>query len=339
VVAQSYDELEWHLRRLRYARREGKLVFLLGAGINTEYGLPDWSQMLVALTEESHGLRPAEYPFEIGESKSFIDAVVADPLLQAASIRGAYATSNDWLRALDKVLKVGDKDVARKLRDRSKPLARIARMVRDQYWADRSRHVAVLTFNFDDLLEEALRFALGRDGHVLTSVSNAAELSRVRQRPGVFVYHLHGSLATKKDSDVVLDAYEYVQILAAPANHWSWACMNAYLFQKDAGVIFIGLSLLDPSLWLLLTQSAANGMPLSAIFVGKPLSPAPPKPSKSGRARSARKALRKALSAAWVMHDMQKLFDNLLEELSLVPYHVTAWSEIGELLDRINDDD
>src|SRR5262249_40418113 len=144
---------------------------------------------------------------------------------------------------------------------------------------------------------------------LVVSVANKTELARARQRPGIYIYHLHGSLENR-DSDIVLDAYSYVSILAAPGNHWSWNCMNTFLFQKDAGSMFIGLSLLDPSLRLLLTQSAANGLPLSAVFIGKPLEP----PLLKEQAT--------ALKIAWMMRDVQTLFDNLLEELSLIPYHV-----------------
>jgi hypothetical protein len=236
-------------------------------------------------------------------------------------------------------------------------LGKVACIAADQYRADSRRHIAILTFNYDDLLETALRKELTAPSastliprHPLTEkeasrvvvpVANAAQMGRARQRPGIYVYHLHGSLANK-DSDIVLDAYDYVRILSAPGNHWSWACMNTFLFQKDSGAVFIGLSLLDPSLRLLLTQSAANGMPLSAVFVGKPLEPklllprsslsmpnSSESPSESRLSEeiehARRAALAESLKIAWMMRDMQKLFDNLLEELSLIPYHVTAW--------------
>lgn len=361
-MAHGYDELEWHILRLRYAREAGKLVFLLGAGINTEYGLPNWSQMLVRLTEGSGRLHRAEQPLTHEEARRSIDGVIIDPLLQAAALRAAYPSPADWVRALRSILKFED-DV---LDNETKPLGRIAKVVAQQYLQDPQRHIAVLTFNYDSLIKKALDRAMGDQADVVTVVSTADELARVRHRPGIFVYQLHGSLANEK-SDIVLDAYSYVRILSAPANHWSWSCMNTFLFQKDAGVMFIGLSLVDPSLRLLLTHAAENGMPLSAIFIGNPLealvpsacslpssarrySPAllPRLASSGSRLRFPRKApsrryersllrdrLQKALTAAWMKHDVQRLFDNLLEELSLIPYHVTEWSEVGDLIDRV----
>jgi SIR2-like domain len=321
-VAQSYDELEWHILRLRHAREAGKLVFLLGAGVNTEYDLPNWRQMLIRLTEGCGRLHAPQHALSEQESGAFINQVIIDPLMQAASLRAAYASPADWVRALKRVLAF-DKNV---LDDEAKPLGRIAKVVGDQYRKDPQRHVAVLTFNYDSLIVNALQREMGTDADVVISVSTGNELARVRHRPGIFVYQLHGSLENEK-SDIVLDAYSYVRILAAPANHWSWSCMNTFLFQKDAGVMFIGLSLVDPSLRLLLTHAAENGMPLSAIFVGDPLDAPILDP------------LPKALTAAWMKHDVQRLFDSLLEELSLIPYHVTEWSEVGELIDRVGAED
>lgn len=361
-MAHSYDELEWHIRRVRCARKAGKLVFVLGAGINSEYEVPNWSELLVRLSEYCGRLHRSRHKLTDEESKSFIDGVVLDPLLQAASLRGAYASSEDWVRALKEILKVKEKC----LEDKTKPLGRIAKVVAGQYRADKQRHIAVLTFNYDSLIEEALKLEMRTAKDVVHSVSTGEKLARVRHRPGIFVYHLHGSLENE-ESEIVLDAYSYVRLLAAPANHWSWSCMNTFLFQKDAGVMFIGLSLLDPSLRLLLTHAAENGMQLSAIFIGSPLGapvPAKDRGASFGGARTARRlrflttrmpssirqsrpspatsspqALAKALTAAWLKYDMQRLFDNLLEDLSLVPYHVTDWSEVGHVIEWVGRDD
>lgn len=362
-MAHSYDELEWNILRLRHACDEGKLVFLLGAGINTEYGLPNWSGMLVRLTQESGRLHAPQHPLTSAESKSFIDGVIIDPLLQAAALRGAYASPVDWVRALKRVLAFPD-DV---LQNDSKPLGRIAKIVAQQYRNNPEKHIAVLTFNYDSLIRKAIEREMGNESDIVTSVSTGHELARVRHRPGIFVYQLHGSLDNEK-SEIVLDAYSYVRLLAAPANHWSWSCMNTFLFHKDAGVMLIGLSLVDPSLRLLLTHAAETGMPLTAIFIGNPLEAPVPHPKAltgawmNGRQRTSkarpvgrltwdrqriskaltaarrkhhRKRMAKALTGAWMKYDVQRMFDDLLEELSLIPYHVTDWSEVGELIDRI----
>ena len=103
--------------------------------------------------------------------------------------------------------------------------------------------------------------------------------------------------------------------------------MNLYLFRQEAAAMFLGLSLVDPSLRLLLTQSATRGMTLSGLYVSRPF---PDLPSEDmGRAHAL------ALTA----RDVFNLFDDVLMDLSLVPYHVTAWSEIVRLLEIVANDD
>ena len=103
--------------------------------------------------------------------------------------------------------------------------------------------------------------------------------------------------------------------------------MNLYLFQQDAVAMFLGLSLVDPSLRLLLTQSAAKGMTLSGLFISKPFPDLPPSRMKRTRA------------LALIARDVLDLFDDVLMDLSLVPYHVTSWSEIVRLLEIVANDD
>ena len=104
------------------------------------------------------------------------------------------------------------------LDDHNKPLGKIARIAAEQYQADPRRHIAILTFNFDGLVEAALQRHLGQTEaeRIVVSVANPTELGRARQRPGIYVYHLHGSLENR-DSDVVLDAYSYIRIWPHPA--------------------------------------------------------------------------------------------------------------------------
>src|SRR4051794_13677202 len=85
VGHHSYDEIGWHLKRLRRAAGEGKLVFLLGAGVSMPYGLPDWRRLLISLMEETGRLRlprrrPQAFENRLGE---VLSAITDDVLLQA----------------------------------------------------------------------------------------------------------------------------------------------------------------------------------------------------------------------------------------------------------------
>lgn len=314
---RNHDEVLWSLQRLRRARVDGRLVFVLGSGINTAYGLPDWSRLLIRLLVQSKRLRASIDPDDPRIAR-LLTEIVPDPLLQAAVTRKAYP---GWLDALRDALQPKNASAT----DPDKPLAQIAQIVAKQYLEDRRRHVAVLTFNYDNLLDEALKAALGAQSVAFTSVARADTFATSVHSAGVFVYHLHGFIEDP-DSDIVLDAASYVSILGSPGRHWSWDCMNLYLFQQDAAAMFLGLSLVDPSLRLLLTQSATKGMTLSGLYVSKPF-PQLDEPN-----------LRTARELALIARDVVDLFDDVLIDLSLTPYHVASWDEIVTLLEIISND-
>lgn len=248
-----------------------------------------------------------------------VEKIIPDPLLQGAVARQAYATPTLWRAAIRKCIEEKPEYPAT---DPNLPLARIAEMVASQYRSDRKRHVAVLTFNYDDLLEKALRAALGpSDAQAMHSVSTQSDYSRSIHSSGIFIHHLHGYI---DGDEPILDSTSYLRVLSTPGSHWSWDCLNFYPFQRDHATLFLGLSLVDPSLRLLLTRWAEKGLSFSGVFISSPM-PSPPPTLR----------IDEQLELAHISRDILRLFDEVLESLSLVPYHVSAWSELNELLEAI----
>ncbi|HEX3067827.1 MAG TPA: SIR2 family protein [Thermoanaerobaculia bacterium] len=249
-----------------------------------------------------------------------LQGIIPDPLLQAAIVRQGYLKPDLWVKAIRGHLReLKDRPAA----DSSKPLYQIARLVMGQYSADRHRHVPLLTFNYDHMLEYALESAAQpRDRSSIYSISRESDYAASIFRPGVFVYHLHGDALS--DDSPIFDATSYLRVLGSPGRHWSWDCLSATLFQRGTGAMFIGLSLVDPSLRLLLTQWAEKGLPLSGIYVSSP-APSPPD----------HLTWEEKLNLANISRDILRLFDDVLTQLSLIPYHVTLWDEIQELLKEI----
>jgi hypothetical protein len=317
-LTPAYEDLIWHLGRLRKACDDGKLVFVLGSGINKSYGLPDWRDLLERLMRECSRVREgSRVASHLGAQ---LQAIVAEPLLQAAVGRQGYRTPELWNEAIRRNLAVTRGNA----QDQEKPLYDIADLVMRQYEQDRHRHIPLLTFNYDRLFEVALqaRASTARDLAAIHSISNEREYAASIYRPGMFIYHLHGDAMS--ETSPILDAASYLRVLGSPGRHWSWDCLTATLFQRGAGTMFIGLSLVDPSLRLLLTQWAEKGLPLSGVYVGAP--PPPPPVTLPPEER---------LKLAKVTRDILHLFDEVLMQLSLVPYHVTDWQEIGDLLNDI----
>ncbi len=319
MAFSNFDDLAWHIRRLQRARRNGQLVLVLGSGINSDCGLPDWPKLIVDLLLDSGRIRKAK---AVGDKaiRSILEEVIRDPLLQAVAVRSAFSRKDQWLAALkNHVAQYRREDVA----DPCKPIGKIAALVKQQYLTDRHRHVAVLTFNYDDVLEVALQSLLAEeDQEKVHPVANEEGFFGSLHRAGIFIYHLHGYVGAEED-DIVLDAGSYVNILASPGRHWSWQCMNRYLFHGETAALFLGLSLFDPSLRLLLTQASVRGLALSGVYVARPF----PKLEDDSPDRLRRKA--------FAATDIVRLFDEVLRELSLVPYFVKSWDELPAFLDHI----
>jgi hypothetical protein len=299
------------------------LIFVLGSGINKSYHLPDWRELLERLLRDCGRVRDGSGAESLGIQ---LQLIVPDPLLQAAVGRQGYRRPALWIEAIRKHVRELDHFPAT---DPKKPLYAIADLVLSQFEADRSRHISVLTFNYDNLLEKALfARAVPGDHDWIHSISNESDYAASIHSAGVFVHHLHGFAFD--DNSPIFDAASYLRVLGSPGRHWSWDCLAANLFQRGAGTMFIGLSLVDPSLRLLLTHWADKGLPLSGLYVSAP----PPLPQAG--ARDSKTALVEAqLSIAHSTRDIVRLFDAVLERLSLIPYHVTVWDEIIDLLEVI----
>jgi hypothetical protein len=288
------------------------------------YGLPDWRQLLVALMEETGRLRlprqrSAAFETRLGE---VLSAITDDPLLQAEAARTGYDGARRWTATVKEILAARNADVT-SMRGN---IMDIAELVAGQYPAASNRHVAVLTFNYDDLLERALRLRLGNRVNIHVIGGAAAWKATLIDEPGIFIFHLHGVI-TEPESAPILNASSYVELLRAPANHWSWDCMKRYLFSwPHSGAILLGLSLTDPSVRLLLTEAASKQSSLSALFVTKPFPSLPPSDPPD---------LTLDRDLAYVARDMQTLLDEALATLSLVPYHVGEWAEVREILQRV----
>jgi hypothetical protein len=296
-------------------------VFVLGAGINKTYGLPDWPELLEGLLRRSGRVRFGS----IGTLQLWrqLQDIASDPLMQAAIVRQGYRDSQHWIASIHEHLREHWDKPSAQIR---KPLYRIADLVMRQYEMDRHRRVSVLTFNYDHLLENALfARAAQRDRNAINAVSGEEQYASSTHRPGVFVYHLHGDTYSK--AGPILDVVSYLPVLASPGTHWSWDCLTNNLFEREAAAMFLGLSLADPSLRLFLLQWAAKGFRLSGVYVAGP----PP-------AASANLTLEQRLDAANSSSDIVELLDRVLEQLCLVPYHVTVWDELNDLLEVVAHD-
>lgn len=226
---------------LSAALRNGRLTLVCGAGISIEAGIPSWNDLLLNLletmmnkisTNESISLRGAN-PDEFQKRYS-----------PSALIVGKYLKQNlgtDFLPNLRDALYASNPLSCNQIN----AIVELARPQRDGKHLD-----SIITFNFDDLIEENLKN---------NNIRNKTIYSEgVRISPNELpVYHVHGYLPRKgkisKDMDVVFSEDAYHSQFIEP---FSWSNLVQLNALSQSTCLFIGLSLTDPNLRRLLDVAA-----------------------------------------------------------------------------------
>lgn len=240
------------LAQLKYAWRYKELVIFLGAGMSLPYGIPSWRDLVFQLLLDAD----SEYKYFWPE------------------YRLALA---DWMRkhfefdllALSRVVKTMIKErkkkpteqalqFAQEVRKRlypdnlSKPgghsaLATLAKLMQPA-WKQGRGPCAIVSMNFDDLFEQEL----SHFGVPFTPVLHEGCIVT----ESLPILHPHGYLPQRGKIDhpfLVFSEDEYHQLAHTPF-HWGVAEMLTFL--RRFTVLFIGLSMADPTLRRLLDATA-----------------------------------------------------------------------------------
>jgi hypothetical protein len=196
------------------------LALLLGAGVSSFYGLPEWVPLVNALR------------YRFGEAS--IDSS-GDPMLAAAELRIKHFKDKtpEFLVAVHDELYRGTTVALERIRQ-NPALAAIGSLVMASRRGSASK---VITFNYDDLLETYLEY----HGFVTTSVA------RPRHWAGnsdVTIYHPHGYLPRdrKEDwsEDIIIGTQEYLQLMQPDVGNL-WRPLLQTLMRTHS-FIYIGLS-------------------------------------------------------------------------------------------------
>lgn len=315
----GHHDLKHYRDAARAAANRGRLVFVVGAGINTSRGGPTWSELLGELAKSAPGLARNLAKTRAIEAGKLVEAQIANVLLQARVLRRALPGSS-WERAMIRAVSPGGKESA------ADPLRAVARVICAQALMNPHRSIEAATFNYDSLLEESIRRELESTSAEIRirKVYSAQQYrdARLRPKPGVYIYHLHGSVDAP--NEVILDDSSYLKILEAPGRHWSWRCLDALLDRREEcdTAIYVGLSLADPSLSLWLGRQSARfeytaSPPSSALFVTGP-------PMWSHRRHEVKAA-----------RSLERFADEALLDLGLVAVRLHSWNDLAEMLDDL----
>lgn len=265
VALESKAE-DWKTQRnevinaIRDQYKSGRFSMFLGAGVSSSAGLPDWDTLLNSLfvsmlTEDAAGTRSAdsEQTSSIVKRLRQIDGPSA--LMLARYIRKGITTDSptEQGKFIDAVTTQLYGLRNKKYSISSNLIKSIANLCAPSRTGAKMR--AVLTYNFDDLLEREVK---GR-GLSYRSIFEELDLPSPEELP---IYHVHGFLPEDRSeyeninkATLVFSEEGYHQIYGE-AYHWSNLIQLNSL--KETSCLMVGLSLTDPNLRRLLEISAKS---------------------------------------------------------------------------------
>lgn len=224
------------LKGLNAAWRRGSLVFFVGAGASQAYGLPGWRSLVLDLLAESDSSRFLEEqatPYQRAFSSWVADYFTFDLTTLASAVR-AQGSSAQFVERLRKLLYTVHQPPAKGEPTILRSIAKLSK---------RHPPAAIITFNFDDLLEQELR---------AEDVDHYSVWKGNWRGHGIPVIHAHGFLPREGelDSESIVFAEDDYHQLTQQLFHWSQVEIIQCLRKHTA--LFVGLSMSDPNLRRLL---------------------------------------------------------------------------------------
>ena len=249
------------MRGLQYAWKDKRLVLFLGAGVSIPYGVPSWKNLVLELLFEQ-----AEHTRRLGRMWPHYRRAVAawmtdyfdyNPLVLARMVeRDARKRSQKKNGRQSDGEQIFLENLRTQLYADCKPPTgkrTTLQAIADLIERSRGNVRCVVNFNFDGLLEEEL----AARKILTTSISDDT-----RQQSGPFrIIHPHGFVPRKGDikrSTVVFTEGDYHE-LTRSVFHWGLSEIINEL--RHSTVLFIGLSMSDPSLRRLLDASRNSDIP------------------------------------------------------------------------------
>jgi hypothetical protein len=222
-------------------------VLFLGAGVSMSAKMPSWSQLLNGLMGEVKQLNPntldayKELHTHVYEECGESYLIMARYLETAIKLGGS---KSDFSQLIQKYLYSTPHT--------SKLLEILASIITQKKVGE------VITYNFDDILEQELTRQGLVDSEHFTSIAKDAEIKGHNTLP---IYHVHGIIPENGPADVVVFSEEEYHKRYSDIYHWSNVEQLHALSRRHC--FFIGLSMTDPNLRRLLDtarrMNQANG--------------------------------------------------------------------------------
>lgn len=329
------NEREERIELLIEAYKKRQFSTFLGAGVSSSAGMPDWNTLLNSLF-----VSYLTNEFSNAETVSDDDIKQIVHRLNDVDEPSALMAARYLRKGLTKE-SLGDElfintitDNLYKFRDTNKNISSVLIQSISNLCIPRqtgARVKAVVTYNFDDLLERELEAKSIRHHSIYTE----NELSDPDELP---IYHVHGFLPEDKTkytslekSTLVFSEEGYHQIYS-DSYHWS-NLIQLYNLREN-NCLMIGLSMTDPNLRRLLDISARNLEQTRHFAFMRRLTIEDFCYSK----HEEKQIIENLKGAEQFLNRHHKLNEELMKELSVTIIWFTKFEEIPMILDRVNNE-
>lgn len=249
-----------YLDKLRRAWKDRDLVIFLGAGVSIPHGIPNWNNLVMELVLEE---TPRFETFWPNYRTALVDWLSKTFDFTPINLSGVFK-----YRIAEKRKRWSELDQRAYLDYVRKALYRklvtpdaahdTLQWVTDLILRSNAQHGvrAVVTANFDNLLEQRLKAA--RPDMPLAPVYNER---RTGDPAAMRILHVHGYLPQDPheipDQDIVFAEDEYN---ALTYTMFHWAQVELVNLMRTSTILFIGFSLSDPNVRRLLDATRADGV-------------------------------------------------------------------------------
>lgn len=278
------------------------MTLVVGAGVSAEARLPTWNELVVSLLKDAAQRLAPQLSGE--DTDHWIDWVMATDGLLGAGTIVQNLLANDFLGILKQHL----------YRDSGpKPLPgpiahQIARLL-----VSTSGSTEVITTNYDDLVESALRSR----GIPQSEIRAYVTRKKPNSDDAYVVRHLHGILTDSQHrGTVVLSDADYYRMQAP--NRWQEQHMQDRL--ENRSCLFMGTSLSDPNLLRYLFRS--EGLHSSTVVFTRQGDTTWPPPS-----AAVRQAREDAAQVRWTEASVYPLYADYFSELAQFVYELALRKE------------
>lgn len=215
---------------------KGNCALFLGAGVSKSANMPSWNDLLKGLMSEVKQLKG-----DTLEAFKELSTHVFDECGDSYLVMARYLQTA--IRLHDKNMVFSDL-----IRNHLYSNEHTSRLLKDLSSIVQQRKTdEIITYNFDDILEQELSNSGLQEGNDFLAISKDAEISGYSKIP---IYHVHGIIPEKGPADVVVFSEEEYHERYSNSFHWSNIEQLHALSRKHC--FFIGLSMTDPNLRRLL---------------------------------------------------------------------------------------